>query len=109
MAYPKFIPVFTKDDILLSETEYEHKDGRKTTVGWLKHLFLFSQPDAKHIWITEDDRKIYKTVLDKFKKLSTIGVQADLHEWEDKTPAKKQAECLNKLRRALGYTEIMEI
>ena len=67
--WPESMPVFTSDDILLSETEYEDGDKR-TTVGWLKHLFLFSQPTANHLWITEEDRKIYKTVLDKFKKLS---------------------------------------
>lgn len=106
--FPEYMPVFTSDDILISETEYESKDGRKTTVGWLKHLFLFSQPTPSHLWITEEDRKTYKIALDKFKKVNIIGVNADLHEWEDKTTAKKQAACLNKLRKSLGYTEIYD-
>jgi hypothetical protein len=100
------MPVFTPDDILLSEAEYEDGD-RRTTVGWLKHLFLFSQQDDDHIWITAEDRKDYNGVVDKFKKLCTI--KGNLHEWEESTSAKKQAACLNKLRKALGYTVIEEI
>ncbi len=108
MTYPESMPVFTTDDILLSETEYEDGDKR-TTVGWLKYLFLFSKTDSNHVWITDEDRKIYKTVLDKFKKLSKIGVNADLHEWEETNTAKKQAGCLNALRKSLGYTIIEEV
>lgn len=106
--YPDSMPVFTKDDIFLSETDYESPDGSKTTVGWLKSLFLYSEPSPGYIWITEEDRKIYKTVLDKFKKVNKIGVNADLHEWEENTAQKKQAVALNNLRRLLGYTEIVE-
>jgi predicted RNA-binding protein (virulence factor B family) len=106
--YPESMPVFISDDILISETEYESDDGRKTTVGWLKELFLFSKPTADHLWITEEDRKVYKIALDKFKKVNTMNGNADLHEWEEKTTAKHQAACLNALRKSLGYTVIVE-
>ena len=102
---PEYFPVFTADDILLSENEYE-KGDKKTSVGWLKDLFLFSHPTAHHLWITVEDRKDYNSAIDKFRKLSTI--KGNLHEWEDSTTAKKQAAALNLLRKKMGYTEIVD-
>lgn len=106
--YPNQVPVFSKDDILISENEYESDDGRKTTVGWLKELFLFDKLDAEHLWISADSRKIFTQVLDKFCRYNIIRKDG-IHDWEDKTPAKKQAACLNKFMRKLGYTQVEEI
>lgn len=108
MAWPDTVPVFTSDDILISTTEYKDGDCR-TTLGWLKHLFLYSRcPDKREcIQITVEDRKIYNSVVDKFRKLCII--KGNLHDWEEQTPAKKQATCLNKLCRSLGYTVIEEV
>ena len=108
MPYPDSVPVFTKDMILIDPDNYEHKDGRKTTMGWLKELFLFSIIDKEHIWIEEGGQKIFKIVLDKFRKEVRIGVGESINHWEDGVDAKTQASCLNKVMRSLGYTQIEE-
>lgn len=105
MVFPEQVPVFVKDDILIDENEYEYGEKR-TTIGWLKHLFLFSQPNPNndtYLWITEEDRRDYKIALDTLKK---CGTMKDVADWEDRATAKTQATTLNKAMRKLGYTEI---
>jgi hypothetical protein len=108
MPWPDTMPVFVPDDILIDEENYSNSKGQRTLVGWLKHLFLFSCPDKNHLWITEDDRRIYKYVLDIIRKRGIIK-EHNLHNFEDTTTTKHQAKALNELRKALKYTEIMEI
>ena len=108
MPWPESMPVFTVNDILIDPNEYENSKGKKTLVGWLKHLFLFSYLDRDHLWITDEDRKIYKIVLDTLKKRGIIKEQS-LHDYEDSVTAKQQAKALNELRKALKYTEVVEI
>ena len=108
---PKYMPVFTADDILEpGHSEYEVGEVR-STVGWLKHLFLFQpcqdKPDC--IQITTEDRKDYKMAVDKFKNLSKIKGVTSLDEWEETASRKTQAAALNKLRKAMKYTQIVEI
>ena len=105
--YPPEVPVFSKDMILISEFEYESKNGQKTTVGWLKELFLYRKIDKTHIVIWAEDRKIFQQVLDKFCKQNTIKADR-LHEWEERETPAKQAKALNQLMRKLGYTKIEE-
>jgi hypothetical protein len=107
MSWPDSFPILTKDDILLSEAEYEDKDGRKTTVGWLKEIFLYEKVDDDHLWITDESRRIFSEVLDTFCRLVIIK-KDEIHRWEEQTPAKTQAAALNKLRKDLGYTVIVE-
>jgi hypothetical protein len=108
MVWPEFVPLFTTDDILISDTEYESKNGKKTTIGWLKELFLYQKIGKDLMIITDEDRKIFKNVLDKFCKLHTIKVDR-LHDWEEKEKPNKQSKALNQLMRQLGYTKIEEV
>ena len=105
--YPDQVPVFSKGDILISELEYE-EGNKKTSVGWLKELFLYRKLDKSHIAIWPEDRQIFAKVLDKFCRLNTIKVY-QLHDWEEKTSPVQQARLLNKLMRSLGYNKIEEI
>ena len=106
--WPEYMPVFTADDILISENNYENNDGRKTTVGWLKHLFLYTimTEYSDCIQITPENRKIYCEVLDKFRQINRIEKGMSLDNWEDHTSRSKQAVALNNLRKSLGYTVI---
>ena len=107
MPYPDFVPVFRSEDILIDPNEYERGEKR-TTVGWLKHLFLYDRIDSQHLWISVESRKIFSQVLDKFCR--TVIIRKDeIHQWEDKTPAKTQATMLNKFMRSLGYTQVEEV
>lgn len=101
---PEYMPVFTVDHIHQGEG-YEDGKGRFTSVGWLKELFLYHYLDKESLEIRPSDRKDYEKVVDKFRKISKIK-EEDLHDWEDVTSRKKQAACLNKLRKALGYTVV---
>ena len=105
--YPTETPVFSKDMILISESEYESKDGRRTAIGWLKELFLYRKLDKSHIAIWTEDRQIFQQVLDKFCKQNTIKVDR-LHDWEERETPAKQSKALNQLMRKLGYTKIEE-
>ena len=105
--YPIEAPVFRKEDILISESEYQSKNGQKTTFGWLKELFLYRKIDKTHIVIWAEDRKIFQQVLDKFCKQNTIKVDR-LHDWEERETPAKQSKALNQLMRTLGYTKIEE-
>jgi len=110
MTIPEWFPVFTPDDILEPPSEEYEVGEVRSTIGWLKHLFLYSfcedSPDC--LQITDQDRKDYRMALDRLKKVCTMKKNEDIGEWEDKTSQKKQATALNKLRRSLGYTEIVE-
>ena len=101
---PEVFPIFTYHDILMDKDMYEHKD-QKTTVAWLKYLFLW-QDDGSIA--SNQDYKDYEEIIDAFKKINKIPKSTNLHDWEDKTPKRKQAECLNKLRKHLGYTEVID-
>ena len=106
MHYPNFVPVFRPEDVLISEDEYERGEKR-TTVGWLKHLFLYDRIDSQHIWISVESRKMYSHLLDKFCRMVIIK-KDEIHRWEDEKSTKVQASCLNKFMRSLGYTQIEE-
>jgi hypothetical protein len=106
MPWPDYVPVFRPEDVLISEDEYECGEKR-TTVGWLKHLFLYEQIDSQHLWISAESRKLYSHALDKFCRLGIIR-KDEIHQWEDKSSAKTQATLLNKFMRTLGYTQIEE-
>lgn len=108
---PEYFPVLTADDIIEPPPkEYEAGEVR-STVGWLKHLFLFQpcedKPDC--IQITTEDRKDFKNVLDKFRIVNKMKKGENIDEWEETASRKKQASALNKLRKAMGYTEIIEV
>ena len=105
--FPDSIPVFTPDDIIEPPAQ-EYEDGeQRSFVGWLKHLFLYSQcednPDC--LQITEQDRKDFKKVLDTTRKQCIMKHGETLNDWEDRTTRKTQASVLNKVREQLGYTE----
>ncbi len=100
---PEVFPIFTYDDILIHEDIYEYQD-KKTTVAWLKHLFLWQEDGSI---ASSQDYKDYNEVVDTFKKINKISKSINLHDWEDKTSKRKQAECLNKLRKELKYTEVI--
>ena len=101
---PDFFPILTQEHIVPHPIkEYEDKYGRKSTVGWLKHLFLYRTVDKHSIQITPQDQKDYKSALDKFYKVNKIKSNKNLHDWEDETSPAKQASALNKLRRKMGY------
>jgi hypothetical protein len=106
MPWPEEVPVFRPEDILISPDEYEI-GNKRTTVGWLKHLFLYDQIDSQHIWITDESRKNYKTALDRLQKIGIIKESPNY--WEDGVTAKKQASLLNKLMRSLGYVVVEEV
>jgi hypothetical protein len=105
MPWPEYIPIFVPDDILIDPENYSNGKGQYTLVGWIKELFLFSYVDKTHLWITEDDRRIHRFVLDVIKKRGIIKGQS-LHDFEDSATAKQQAKALNEIRKALKYTEI---
>lgn len=106
---PEEVPVFTTDDILISTETYEYKN-KKTTLGWLKELFLYHYVDDKRncFEIRTEDRKDFKEILDKFQtcaKIKKTPTIEHIHEWEEdpgNTP-KQQAAALNRLRKKLGY------
>jgi hypothetical protein len=101
---PEVFPVFTYHDILVHEDVYEQKD-QKTTVGWLKYLFLWQEDGSI---ASNQDYKDYNDTVDIFKKINKIPKSTNLHDWEDKTSKRKQAECLNKLRKELKYIEVID-
>jgi hypothetical protein len=108
---PTSMPVFTIDDILEPPSEEYEVGEVRSTIGWLKHLFLYSrcpdQPDC--INISTEDRRDYKMAVDKFRFCAKMKKTDSLSDWEDETSRKTQASTLNKLRRSLGYTEIVEV
>jgi len=104
---PETFPVLTADDMLPSPSlNYEDGDQR-SVVGWLKHLYLIGT--GIFIVLTPQDMKEYHTVCDKLRKINSIPKRTTLEDWEDTKSPAQQAAALNKLRRALGYTEIFEV
>lgn len=99
---PEYMPVFTAAHILIDSEEYGLPDIAMTTMGWLKHLFLFNF-DAEHIEISPQDRKDFEKALDIFRTCAKISRKEDIHDWEEKTSAVKQASALNKLRKEMKY------
>ena len=56
---PETFPILVSDDIIPPPAE-EYKEGdRKSTVGWLKYLYLFAEDD-EYLVITAKDRKAIK-------------------------------------------------
>lgn len=101
---PEIFPVFTVNDILTPPSkEYEYGEKR-TVIGWLKHLFLYYNPDGNPdlIMIRPEDRKDYEKALDIFCRESKIKASG-LHDWEDRHSRKQQCAALNRLRRKIGY------
>ena len=104
---PETFPVFTTADILPPPSEEYESGDQKSTVGWLKHLFLW-RIEGDHLVTTDKDRKEYLDAEADFKKVNKIPKGKNLHEWEDNTSPAKQSRALNNLRRHLGYTVIEE-
>ena len=101
---PEHIPVFVTADIIPPPAEqYEDEDGRKSTVGWLKSLFLWREEGDYCIPAPDKDQKDYEQAYRDFKRVNKIGKDVDLHDWEEKTNASQQRIALNKFRKEMGY------
>ncbi len=99
---PETFPILVSDDIIPPPAE-EYKEGdRKSTVGWLKYLYLFAEDD-EYLVITAKDRKDYVEAEREFRAVNKIGRSVDLHDWEEQHSQVQQAKSLNKLRKHLGY------
>ena len=103
---PETIPVFKSTDIIKPPAERYEDGDKKSTVGWLKHLYLWRH-DSKYAWPQRDsDRKDYEEAVRKFRVVNNIPKTLDLHEWEDTTTVTNQAKALNKFRIEEGYTDV---
>lgn len=99
---PETFPILTADDII-KPLAVEYKVGsRKSTVGWLKYLYLFAH-DGEYLVITEKDRKDYADIEKKFREVNKIARSVDLHDWEEQHSQTQQSKALNKLRIHMGY------
>lgn len=100
---PHSVPVFTVEYIIDPPPKEYEIGNKKSFVGWLKYLFLFCpcEDDSECIQIQDQDRKDYQKVLDIAWKECKIK---DVDKWEETASRKKQAACLNKIRKKLGYT-----
>ena len=99
---PEWMPVFTKDDILVDEHDYG-QPPLMTTVGWLKHLFLCDF-NSDYIVISTQDRKDFQKAVDILRREAKI--RGSLEDWEESTTSVVQAKMLNKVRAKLEYTRI---
>lgn len=101
---PETFPILTADDIIEPPTqEYEDEaTGQKSTVGWLKSLYLFGG-DGDYLIITDQDRRDYAEAEKVFREVNNIPRSVDLHDWEQQKSRAKQATALNKFRRKMGY------
>lgn len=99
---PETFPILVSDDIIPPPAEEYEKGDRKSTVGWLKCLYLFGE-DGEYLVITEKDRKDYIEAERKFREVNKITRLVDLHDWEEQHSQVQQAKALNKLRKNLGY------
>lgn len=95
---PKKIPKFHTGNVCKSEN-YE-EGSKKTTVGWLKTLFLWVIVDDCFC-ISTQDYKDFKEACKKFRSIINISKYTSLHEWEDTTSLSKQIEALNKFREGI--------
>lgn len=95
---PSKFPKLKASDVLVGSDEYE-QDGKRTTVGWLKYLFLFNtftENGDEYLNITAADTKDYASAIDRFKIVNKITRSVSLEFWEDDQSATKQANALNK-------------
>ena len=103
---PETFPCLKPEDIIDPPAQEYEEGDRKSTIGWLKYLFLYSQcednPDC--IQITPQDQKDFQNALDKFKKIVIIKKDESVDNWEETASRKAQAAALNKLRKSMGYT-----
>jgi len=90
---PIKFPKFHVNNVCKSK-EYEQGD-KKTTVGWLKSLFLWNDSEG-FLVIEPQDRKDYKKYMEKFRSLINIPKGVTLEEWEDQVSISKQIKMLNK-------------
>jgi hypothetical protein len=104
--FPKSVPVFTADDIIEPPPKEYEEGNKKSFLGWLKHLFLFHEPEPGYLQIRPEDRQNFEKVLDIVRKECKIKEPG---EWEETATRKKQATVLNKICRKLGYVQIEEI
>lgn len=90
---PKKFPKFHVNNVFKSE---EYEDGnKKTTVGWLKFLFLWAEEDD-YLIITPQDRKDYHKYYEKFKICAKIPKSKSIEDWEEETTIDKQIKLLNR-------------
>jgi hypothetical protein len=101
---PEYFPIITKDDILISHSDYELGD-KKTTTGWLKYLFLW-RTNGEYLTIEKQDRKDHAEIVKLFKQVNDLPKSTNLHDWEETVSEAKQASALEKLRKKLGYTVV---
>ena len=99
---PDEMPIWTTDDIL-TNGEYEDDSGKKSTVGWLKSLYLWREEGDLLFNSTAKDYREYEEAVRAFKQANKIPLRVALHDWEDNTNASKQRIALNKFRKAQGY------
>ena len=95
---PEQFPVFVVGDIFIDKENYESDNGSKTTVGWLRSLFLWQEDGSS---ASAQDYKDYYSAVETFKKINKIPKSTNLGFWEDGVTKKKQVEFLNRLRVAL--------
>ena len=95
---PKEVPVFTEDDMLVSETEFQ-KGDKATILGWLQRLFLDNEP------ICNQDIKDYNIARDALSKIAAEKEVINLVNWENTLNPTKASRILNKTLNELGYNE----
>lgn len=98
---PNKLPIFHVNNVCKSK-DYE-ENGKRTTVGWLKYLFLWREDEEGFSLSSKEDYKDYNKALNLFKKISHVTI--DIHEWEDKVSIAKQIRCLNKFREKFLETK----
>lgn len=101
---PKKIPKFHVNNVFKNEIEYE-KDKKKTSVGWLKFLFLWHGDGTV---ATGQDYKDYAKAVSVFRAVAKIRKDFNLHEWEDTQTLNKQIQVLNLFREAIVKEEDAE-
>lgn len=106
---PDEIPKFTNRIVLKPFESTEYEEGqKKSTIGWLKHLFLWryekengrQSPRGDYLNITKQDRRDYEGAVEVFKRANGMTLKTALWIWEEKTPVNQQVKALNNFRRA---------
>jgi ribosomal protein L22 len=101
MVCPESVPVFTKDNLIISNKIFEEGD-KATILGWLQKLFL---PEDH---ITNEDVKDLRKAEEELRKIAKVKSRWDLFGWEEGLTPAKAARVLNKCLRNMGYTEISD-
>lgn len=99
---PETFPILVANDIIRPPAIEYKIGGKKSTVGWLKYLYLFAH-EGEYLVITDKDRKDYVDAEKKFREVNRIAQSVDLHDWEEQHSQTQQSKALNKLRIHMGY------